>query len=105
MPMEIKRQGDVLFIKRDNLPAGGQKPIARDNGRVVVAYGEVTGHAHATAAPDVQQVEIDNIRWLVAPDEFTITHEEHAPITLDSGVWEVVYQYEYEPERIRKVLD
>jgi hypothetical protein len=102
---QIKRQGDVLFVKHESLPDGEQKPIARENGRVVVAYGEVTGHAHATVAPQVQQIEIDTIRWLVAPDEFVITHEEHAPLTLDSGVWEVVYQYEYEPARIRKVLD
>ena len=102
---QIKRHGDVLFVKRESLPAGEQKPIARDNGRVVVAYGEVTGHAHATVAPDVQQVEIDTIRWLVAPAEFVITHEEHAPITLDSGVWEVVYQAEYTPQEIRRVLD
>lgn len=103
--MKIKRQGDVLFVKRDGLPTGEQKPITRDSGRVVVAYGEVTGHAHATIASDVQQVEIDNIRWLVAPDEFVITHEEHAPVTLDSGVWEIVYQSEYTPQEIRRVID
>jgi hypothetical protein len=103
--MKIKRQGDVLFIQRNNLPAGVQTSIARDKGRVVVAYGEVTGHAHATSAKEVQQIEIDAILWLVAPDEFVIEHEEHAPLTLDSGVWEVVYQAEYTPQAIRRVLD
>lgn len=101
----IKRQGDVLFIKRQTLPEGTKKEIARDNGRVVVAYGEVTGHAHATTAIDVVQVEIGNTRWLVASDEFTIGHEEHAPLTLDSGTWEVVYQAEYTPQEIRRVVD
>jgi hypothetical protein len=77
----------------------------RHQRRVVVAYGEVTGHAHATSAKEVRQIEIDAIRWLVAPDEFVFEHEEHAPLTLDSGVWEVVYQAEYTPQAIRRVLD
>ena len=106
---QIKRQGDVLFmhegLELTELPAGEQTVIPRDNGRVVVAYGEVTGHAHATVAPDVQQIEIDNIRWLYAPDEFVIDHEEHDALTLAPGVWRVVYQREYTPQAIRRVLD
>jgi hypothetical protein len=103
--MQIKRQGDILLIKRDALPDGEATAIKRDNGRVVVAYGEVTGHAHATTQASVEQVEIDNIRWLIAPSEFVITHEEHAPIRLDSGVWEICYQAEYTPEEVRRVVD
>lgn len=103
--MKIVRQGDVLLIKRDSLPTGKQTTIKRDNGRVVVAYGERTGHSHAIADKGVKQVEIDNIRWLVAPDEFVLTHNEHHALTLDAGVWEVCYQFEYQPQEIRRVTD
>lgn len=102
--MIIKRQGDVLFIQQADLPTGEQTIIPPVNNRVIVAEGEATGHAHATTT-DVQQIEIDTIRWLYAPDEFVITHEEHDAITLVPGVWRVVYQREYTPEAIRRVLD
>src|ERR1700688_418630 len=40
------RQGDILIVPVDQLPAG-LKWIERENGRVILAHGEVTGHAHA----------------------------------------------------------
>jgi hypothetical protein len=45
----MKRQGDVLLIPVDEIPAG-LKTVPRDNGRVILAYGEATGHAHAVRA-------------------------------------------------------
>ena len=44
---EVKfRQGDVGLIPVASLPDGAKK-VPRDKGRIVLAYGEVTGHAHA----------------------------------------------------------
>lgn len=40
------RQGDVLLVRVSNLPAKATVR-ARENGRVILAHGEVTGHAHA----------------------------------------------------------
>ena len=40
------RQGDVLIIPVKSIPKTAE-PIAREQGRVVLAHGEVTGHAHA----------------------------------------------------------
>lgn len=42
------RQGDVLVERVDSLPSRLTK-VARENGRVILAHGEVTGHAHAIA--------------------------------------------------------
>lgn len=39
------RQGDVLIERVDSFPANLTK-VARDGDRVILAYGEVTGHAH-----------------------------------------------------------
>lgn len=44
-PLQI-RQGDVLLQAIDKLPAGCSE-IKPDGNRIVLAYGEVTGHAHA----------------------------------------------------------
>lgn len=53
------RQGDVLLQRVGDvgeLPEG-LVPVARDRGRVVLAYGEVTGHAHALLDPNAELVE------------------------------------------------
>lgn len=42
------RQGDVL-VERVGLLPQKLTPVARENGRVILAHGEVTGHAHAIA--------------------------------------------------------
>ena len=57
------RQGDVLLVPADEIPDGA-KPIARDHGRVVLAYGEVTGHAHAIAAPGATLLADGDDRYL-----------------------------------------
>ncbi len=46
MKASIIRQGDVLLVPVKSLPIGA-KEIPLDKGRIVLAYGEVTGHAHA----------------------------------------------------------
>lgn len=42
------RQGDVPLVKVAKLPADCTE-VPLDNGRIVLAYGEVTGHSHAIA--------------------------------------------------------
>lgn len=43
------RHGDVFLNRIDAIPDGA-KPVPSDNGRTILAYGEVTGHAHAFGA-------------------------------------------------------
>lgn len=97
----IHRQGDLLFVKRNEMPKGLEKKKAN-----VLAYGEVTGHSH--------RFEFDSIvtfageektSWIDTPEVVTIIHEEHAPITLEKGIWEVKRQREYSPQNNRRVLD
>ncbi len=98
------RQGDV-FIERVNSIPEDLTPVARDNGRTVLAYGEVTGHAHAIH----EEVELFEERegrfYLKADVEATVVHEEHGPITLDPGMYRVTRQREYTPARIVFVAD
>lgn len=44
--MNIYRQGDVLLKKATRKPRGKLKAVARTEGRIVLALGEATGHAH-----------------------------------------------------------
>lgn len=107
--MTTYRQGDVLIEAIGRLPRD-LKPLARDNGRVVLAYGEITGHAHAIA--DVQAeglahervTEVEFLRVL-AEAGVELRHEEHATITLPKGDYRIKRQREYTPFGERRVAD
>src|SRR5258708_36492735 len=89
------RQGDVLIRRVQRIPADA-KPIARDNGRVVPAYGEGTGHAHASLDRDAVPLSATEERtFLRLASESTLVHEAHATITLPPGSYEVVRHREY----------
>ena len=103
------RQGDVLLIAVDSLPAH-LSPVPLDNGRTVLAYGEVTGHAHAIWSDRVQFFREDGSgRGFIqvhGSGPVALSHEEHTAIPLDPGTYEVVRQREYEPKaRPRAVAD
>lgn len=101
------RQGDVLIFRTDALP-NKATPVERENGLVVLAYGEATGHHHAIADPDVELFETANAadRWLrVGKEGATLAHQEHAAVALPPGDYRVVRQREYSPEAIRNVAD
>lgn len=65
----IYRQGDVLIERVASIPKTKTTPIARDNGRVVLAYGEVTGHAHALHGPGATLLEGPEGRFLRVDEE------------------------------------
>lgn len=108
---EVFRQGDVLVKRTRKAPSAAAKPVV-DNGRTILAYGEVTGHAHEVIAPGVddgpsQQLfeEPDGTRLLVLKRDGELRHEEHGTIALGKGTYEVIRQREYQPEGIRNVAD
>lgn len=100
------RQGDVFLVRVSNLPAGATLVPRDDKGRVVLAVGEATGHAHAIAAPGVDLFEAAGRTYLsVGGDCVTLLHEEHLPISIPPGDFEVIRQVEYTPAAIRRVMD
>jgi hypothetical protein len=90
------RQGDVLIVAVDRVPDDAL-PVTRDHGRVVLAYGEVTGHAHAIRAHGAALLERDAVRYLRVDAPVELEHEEHATIELPPGDFKVVIQREYVP--------
>lgn len=99
------RQGDVLLIER-RMPTQVSK-VPAEAGRVILAYGEVTGHAHLIESPGATlYTTVDKVRrFLEVARDVVLRHEEHAPVGLPVGVYEVVIQREYTPEAIRNVAD
>jgi len=110
----IFQHGDVILQRVDTIPDTATT-VDRDNGRVILAYGEVTGHAHAIVAPldDVILTEIitqsdqDEMaeRFLKVQREVALSHEEHATINIPPGNYRVTIQREYSPEELRRVAD
>lgn len=100
---QLYRQGDVLIRRISGLPT--QKAAPRPNG--ILAYGEVTGHAHKVEDLACAEVlEIGGGLYVHVGDEgVRIVHDEHAPISLPPGNYEVEIQREYTPEAIRNVAD
>ena len=113
------RQGDVAIIPVGEFPgkvADKEVQVKRDKGRIVLAYGEVTGHAHAISAPQAEMWTFqgaddnaalgnDNDRLLVCLDTVNLSHEEHDTIKLPAGLYVVRRQREYGPDELRTVAD
>ena len=87
------------------IPADAKPQTVKE--RVVLAYGEVTGHAHAIH--DLDNVDVfvsaEGAMYLQVKDAVDLRHEEHGTITLPAGNYERVIQREYSPEAIRRVKD
>ena len=64
--MTMYRQGDVLLVRDDAASVDGTE-VARDQGHVVLAYGEATGHAHAIASKAATLYAIANVAYRVLP--------------------------------------
>lgn len=111
------RQGDVLMQRVDALPAGAQAVERDEYERVVLAHGEVTGHAHAFREKNVcgystlPDGEIDFV--LVGGSGATLRHElvsgakaEHDDHSYAPGVYELPVQVEHAPKQSpRRVAD
>lgn len=103
------RQGDVLLVRVADLPNEAGQP--RDaNGRLVLAEGEATGHAHAILHEGARlygsELE-DRFLEVLAEGGVDLVHEEHATIRVPQGLYRVVSQREhrYEQSRAQWVQD
>ena len=104
------RQGDVLLLPVEADLPHGARALPRVRGRVVLAEGEVTGHAHAIRGAGATLLAAGDDRWLRVTVPVTLDHEEHAPIEVGPGTYRVVIQREYVPPEIapsgsRRVVD
>lgn len=94
------RQGDLLFIEVKGVDK--QAKLSSDR---VIAYGEVTGHAHTLEAGEVYK-QWDTEYLVIPANGSRVVHQEHDPITLPEGVFMVRHQREYiSPDEEARVRD
>jgi len=101
----IFRQGDVLIESVSAIPKK-VKVAKRENGRIILAYGEATGHAHAIADQSTKSfVDESGTLFLSVKAGTKIQHQEHLTVNLPVGNYKITIQREYTPEGLRNVHD
>lgn len=98
------QQGDVLLQKLTELPKGEQKLISKK--RLVVAHGE-SGHSHVIEDDEAELIQIGERMLLKLEKDSVIVHEEHKPIHLEKGIWEIgrVQEFDWFSKMQRQVID
>jgi hypothetical protein len=90
------RQGDVLLIPVDNMPNEAQD-LSSENGRFILARGEATGHHHSVDATKSRLYSANGKMYLRVDKDIMLEHQEHDPIDLKPGNYEVRLQRQYHP--------
>ena len=113
--MKHYRQGDVLLLEIKSIPKGAVELPRDDHNRIVLATGEMTGHAHAIRNPSVCSLARDEggpLEFLTVIGGADLYHElvsgakaEHDAIQLPSGKYRLARQVEYSPAELKKVSD
>ena len=113
----VYRQGDVNLLPIDKIPSGAIQDAPIDGDKTVLAYGEVTGHAHVLPFIHAKQYKIGstgNQREFIKIDkETTMRHgdlktgsnPDHAPIKIPAGNYEKIIAREATPTGVRRVVD
>ena len=95
------RQGDLLFVLQETRPTVTLVPRPE----LVIVEGEATGHAHRLTGGVVLEAP-DGALYVELLEPARVVHEEHDAISLGPGLWLVVRQREYLPEKaVRTVRD
>lgn len=112
---KIAAQGEALFRKIEELPAGLTE-VAPENGRLIVSHSE-SGHHHVMDAGTVTLLRPDPERvpdgmailYAIVREPTTLEHlrphDTHEPILFAQGNYEIRLQREYTPEGFRRVQD
>lgn len=104
----MKTAGKAVRAGIETLKDAAVSTIPRENGKVILAYGEGTGHMHAIKDKTTEFFQCEDGRriLLVNDEEAKLVHDEHDTITIPKGEYEIVHQREYDPElHSRPVID
>lgn len=101
--MKYYQQGDVVMIKRETIPS---HPKLKGK---VLQEGEHTGHAHRiTSGNAVLFADPEGNKFMrVAKGGASITHEEHLPVDIEEGEYEIRIVRQKDPfsKIVSKVVD
>ena len=78
------RQGDVLVVDVDSIPKTAKK-IAPEDGRIILAHGEATGHHHSVDIKDADWWKDGDNQFMTVKTATPIRHQEHNLAPLSPG--------------------
>ncbi len=99
---KIRRQGDVLLVQVDALPADAAKEVTEGN--VVIAHGEVTGHKHQFMFRDAEMYRSGGAQVLKVLREAGLKHEEHTEIKFPPGIYDRPIQVEHSDDMEPRIV-
>ncbi len=106
----IYRHGDVLLQQIETIePHAREREKTEDAKKGIVQRGQSTGHRHVIdlTEPGVEIFETWREKFIAAERAFTISHEEHKPLTLPPGYYRVkiAREFDYLAHAARKAID
>lgn len=101
-----KQQGDVIFTRITEIPKSANR-VKPDHRGHVLAEGEATGHAHTIEDSDAELYREGERLLALIHKTSTVKHQEHGPVMLEPGIWEIgrVREYDYLSKIERWVMD
>jgi hypothetical protein len=106
---KLIQQGDVLIFSNATIPQDAEE-VLPVKGRLILAEGETTGHAHAIVLADYPNSRLFKSAsgtFLHIHDPVVLGHEEHHAVIIPAGVHKIGIVQEVDPfsEEIRAVQD
>lgn len=101
--MTLRQQGDVLIKSTNSIPI-----MAKKLTHLTLAKGEHTGNHHTITKGDAELYEENGILYLrVNSAEATLTHQEHRPVVIVKGEYEIgrVREYDHLTDEVKNVSD
>lgn len=102
------RQGDVLVVPTENIPESVEI-VAPENGRLIVARGEATGHHHSfphnRGATLFRDDSHGGSMFVTTTETVLLEHQEHTALPLLPGKYKIVIQRIFQSGTIKTVLD
>ena len=98
------RQGDVLLVPCTKIPKNAVE-LEAVGGKLVLAEGEATGHAHTVPAERAQLYAVGALMYLAVARECYLRHQEHGEVKLPVENFQVIRQREHTPWGERRVQD
>ena len=102
LPGTQYRQGDLLLVAEASLPPGLEAIPWPPHGQLALVVGSAEGSHHLPAVPGLRLHRRPGsaapAEWLeITGRPITVEHHQHAPLTLEPGLWRVVRQREHDP--------
>ena len=103
--MKPVRQGSILLWPCGHIPDTAI-PVEAESGRFIVAHGKSTGHHHSfneTSEVAIFKEPCSSSLYIEAKSNLVLEHEDHYPLTLHKGVYEVIIQRAFSCTQLERI--